>query len=373
MRRSHKLLAACPSDALDIFFSILEQEKNVMGQSTRSLLGFTLVELLVVIAIIGTMVGLLLPAVQSAREASRRSQCLVNLTQLRIALQLYQDSNEVYPGYVNELGFDASNKANASWVVLILPYIEQDALWEEWNLPSSMGGTVPPMNLVVCPSNPLFSSSVGSLSYVVNAGNIENEPEDVCKNRLERRGNGMFFDRTRFGGDQRDLGDMNNCGEHFDPVINMSLAYVQAGDGSTSTMMISETLRTAPWAASGSGMQDRKWHYGFCWGQPDEVVQGMLDDDTRQLFRINGSNESNSYAYVNEKQLVDAFPSSNHPGGVNVAFAGGNVKPIRDSIDLKVYAQLMTPNRKHSELYQNNSDNKAILDKNLSQPNDSQY
>ncbi len=343
-----------------------------MRRGTKCLVGFTLVELLVVIAIIGTMVGLLLPAVQSAREASRRSQCTVNLSQLRTALQLYEDNNDQLPGYVNELGIDGSFRANASWVVMVLPYLEQGVLWEEWNNPQQIGGSVKPIDIVVCPSNPPFSSSVASLSYVVNAGWLGNEPEDICDHRVERRGNGMFFDRTRFGIDQRDFSP--NClGPLADPIINMSIAYVQTGEGSTATMMISETLRTAPWAEAGSSMEDRKWQYGFCWEQPDEVLAGMREDDDRQYFRINGNNESSEYSSVIEKQRTDAFPSSHHPGGVNAAFAGGNVKSIRDNIDLLVYAQLMTTNRKQSELYKLDANDDRIPEKELSQPDDSQY
>ncbi len=227
-----------------------------MRQKLTCRIGFTLVELLVVIAIIGTLVGLLLPAVQSAREASRRSLCTVNLSQLQKALQMYEDSNELLPGYVNAMGIDGFDKSNASWVVMILPFLEQNALWDEWNNPSGIGGPIVPMDIIVCPSNPPFSSSVASLSYVVNAGSIANEPYDICVDRKERRGNGMFFDRTRFERDQRDYGP--KCNLLPDPIINMSQAYVQTGDGMTSTMMISETLRTAPWASSGESTVDRK-------------------------------------------------------------------------------------------------------------------
>ena len=143
-----------------------------MRQKLTCRIGFTLVELLVVIAIIGTLVGLLLPAVQSAREASRRSLCTVNLSQLQKALQMYEDSNELLPGYVNAMGIDGFDKSNASWVVMILPFLEQNALWDEWNNPSGIGGPIVPMDIVVCPSNPPFSSSVASLSYAVNAGSM---------------------------------------------------------------------------------------------------------------------------------------------------------------------------------------------------------
>jgi len=343
-----------------------------MRQSNRSLVGFTLVELLVVIAIIGVMVSLLLPAVQSSREAARRTQCIVNLTQLQKSLQLYENSNELLPGYVNELGIEGLATRNASWVVMILPFLEQNALWEEWNNPQNVGASVVPLSLLVCPSNPPYSDSVASLSYAVNAGNIANEPEDICEHEVERRGNGLFFDRSRFESDQRDWSD--NCSQlAADPKINMSTAYAQSGDGTTATMMLSETLRTAAWAESASSQIDRKWHYGFCWGQPDEVSDGLLQDDARQAFRINGTDEPSEYNTISEKTLFDAFPSSHHPGGVNVAFIGGNIKPVSENISLLVYAQLMTSNRKQSELFKLDKDDEPVPDDEWPQPNDSQY
>jgi len=296
---------------------------------------------------------------------------MVNLSQLQKALQLYEDSNELLPGYVNELGMEDFDKSNASWVVLILPFLEQSALWDEWNNPAQFGGPVVQMEIIVCPSNPLFSSDVASLSYAVNAGNIGNEPEDTCDDRKERRGNGMFFDRSRFEKDQRDLDE--DCSSSPDSLINMSLAYVQSGDGMTATMMISETLRTAPWAGPGISTIDRKWHYGFCWEQPDEVGRGIMSDDGRQFFRINGIKEPSEYSRIIDKKRADAFPSSHHPGGVNVAFEGGSVKSINENISLMIYAQLMTTNRKQSELFKLANNGDKIPEKKLPQPNDSQY
>ena len=92
--------------------------------------GFTLVELLVVIAIIGILVALLLPAIQAAREAARRSQCSNNLKQLALALHNYSDINRcIPPGVLAQKPFPYRN---ASWLVRLLPHIEQTAAYGQF-------------------------------------------------------------------------------------------------------------------------------------------------------------------------------------------------------------------------------------------------
>ena len=97
---------------------------------------FTLVELLVVIAIIGILVGLLLPAVQAAREAARRMSCSNNFKQIGLGLHNYHSAYKQLPmncggTYENPLGCDFHNRHDLSWMVGILPFVEQQALWEQ--------------------------------------------------------------------------------------------------------------------------------------------------------------------------------------------------------------------------------------------------
>lgn len=116
--------------------------------------GFTLVELLVVIAIIGILVALLLPAIQSAREAARRSQCFNNLKQMGLALQNYHDTYATFPpAFINRQGWMLNT--------YLLPYMEQAALYDELNTRDPMDLATPAtLNLArtvisgfVCPSD----------------------------------------------------------------------------------------------------------------------------------------------------------------------------------------------------------------------------
>lgn len=98
--------------------------------------GFTLVELLVVIAIIGVMVGLLLPAVQAAREAARRMSCSNNVKQLGLGLHNYHDTLLSFPLGAYNLR-EAWPASGANWRALLLPYIEQGSLWEKLQFTST--------------------------------------------------------------------------------------------------------------------------------------------------------------------------------------------------------------------------------------------
>lgn len=114
-------------------------------KSFRSPRGFTLIELLVVIAIIAILIALLLPAVQQAREAARRSSCKNNLKQLGLALHNYHESMGMFPasGYATGMGnydhftgsvnFAIQRQANVSGFVMLLPYLEQNSIYQQWN------------------------------------------------------------------------------------------------------------------------------------------------------------------------------------------------------------------------------------------------
>jgi len=95
--------------------------------------GFTLVELLVVIAIIGVLVALLLPAVQAAREAARRSQCTNNLKQIGLGIQNFHDTYTLLPPTATQ-GGGAPNDKYHTWLVIILPFVEQGALFDQFDL-----------------------------------------------------------------------------------------------------------------------------------------------------------------------------------------------------------------------------------------------
>src|SRR4029079_15541446 len=98
--------------------------------------GFTLVELLVVIAIIGVLVALLLPAVQMAREAARRTQCANNLKQLGLGAQNFHDTRRFLPPsrLANNPAGTPANLRFVTWAVLLLPYIEQKGFYDRWNI-----------------------------------------------------------------------------------------------------------------------------------------------------------------------------------------------------------------------------------------------
>lgn len=146
---------------------------------------FTLVELLVVIAIIGVLVALLLPAVQAAREAARRTQCINHLKQIGLACHNYNDTFGALP--------NSRRDANYTWMVVILPQIEQSALYAKWNVNSGNFYNQQPecretkINVYYCPSrrsagsakwvdepqdnqtSPLYKSAVGD--YALSTGN----------------------------------------------------------------------------------------------------------------------------------------------------------------------------------------------------------
>jgi prepilin-type N-terminal cleavage/methylation domain-containing protein len=179
---------------------------------------FTLVELLVVIAIIGILVGLLLPAVQAVRQAARRTACTNNLRQLALAIHNYASAQRHFPaGVVDD--DDNHRRGLHSGTVYLLPYIEQDNLYQQydfsqpWDASANLPVAGVPISLFLCPEND---------SAVEQDGGIAGQPSDYAFNK----------------GDEAFLGRSRTTSGLFD--INSKTRFRDIADGSSSTFLIGE-------------------------------------------------------------------------------------------------------------------------------------
>ncbi len=347
--------------------------------------GFTLVELLVVIAIIGTLIALLLPAVQAARESARRNTCLNQVKQLSLALQQYDASLSKLPGYVNSLEDVTSAKDNnghyakghrASWLVMTFPYMEQPALWDYWAKDFTVKEPpvqfLPEIEGLQCPSDPPENPGNPSLSYVGNAGQAFQDPSRVpappsnqsdSVQNVEYTANGVFFDLSK---NPRLLPtSAAEDDREFHPKVQSSINYISSGDGTSKTLMLSENVNAVFWAymANESDFPEGKQHFGFVWHNPNPSINAER--------RINGTLGPNGTPSPIDMQFLTeglGYPSSRHSGGVNAAFADGHANFLQENIDPVIYGQIMTSNRKRSKLVSGGQTDRTLL-----QPSDDQY
>jgi prepilin-type N-terminal cleavage/methylation domain-containing protein len=281
--------------------------------------GFTLVELLVVIAIIGVLMGLLLPAVQSAREAGRRATCINNQKQIALAIMRYDDTNGFLPGWRNTLrwaGTGTSGTFTPSWPVMIMPLVERNDIFRTWT--TSASAAPPPrsavfMQLFVCPSTPGESMGNPLLAYAGNCGTASNA----------RKSDGVMMDNTVSG------------------AARISIDEISDEDGNVTTVLLSEKCISGT-----AGLNQNFWDtqpttsgtFAFLnpagsYAPATAVVPGFGVVGTAPSKIINNS------ALGPPGQASQ--PSSNHPGGAVTAFCGGNVGFLKDSLGAGVYANLL--------------------------------
>ena len=219
----------------------------------RKRVGFTLVELLVVIAIIGILVGLLLPAVQQAREAARRMQCSNNLKQVGLAMHNYESTYKRFPGGVGPWGC-----CWGTWQVSILPFIEQSAMYAIYQ---NLGGADPQPRYSHANNRTVVSSRIPTLtcpSDTPNApiGATTTLPAVTSHNYVVNYGNTSFFQTTLqgipFGGapfhcytnSTSDDGPINAAQvNNFPRVYGKNVKLGELSDGTSNTLMMAEVLQ----------------------------------------------------------------------------------------------------------------------------------
>jgi prepilin-type N-terminal cleavage/methylation domain-containing protein/prepilin-type processing-associated H-X9-DG protein len=307
---------------------------------------FTLVELLVVIAIIGVLVALLLPAVQAAREAGRRSQCQNQIRQLAIAAHNFHDVRGAFPPGVYQLSFASAPRfRGVSLFVDLLPYYEQNSLAEGWDrvdpLTNTAGGansrTAKKLALLICPSdvipaNPIDTGSgrwYGLTSYGGNGGSRSYDPQFATND-------GVFFvigpgSQTAPSGTPIKMADvldgLSNTalfGErcHFDPNHDSFAANVSAPMG----QFVNAMGAMGWWAPSGgrlaAGDVTLSAYAPINFRTPAPFAQGSSMSPP--------ATDYNSYLYYNDRKVC-AY-SSLHPGGANFALGDGSTRFIAQTI-----------------------------------------
>lgn len=321
----------------------------------RSLRGFTLVELLVVIAIIGILIALLLPAVQAAREAARRSQCTNNLKQLGLALHTYHDTYSKFC----PMGTPMTGRNHGiSGLVSLLPYMEQKPLYDRiaagdpanaiptWG-PNAEGSwavwDVSPLS-VRCPSDPakLDGNETRLNNYCFSQG-------DDYQNMM---GNDPKNTRGIFGYDI--WYSSNNVEDGLSNTTAMSERLRQGfGEGAVATARtIQHRLGTV--AISGLNSQPPSAVFAYTDGQyflPTYTVRHRFGSrwvDGVPLYAafntILPPNGPGAHFTRSGQPAADVCllpPSSGHPGGANVLFGDGAVKFISNTIDTGNLGQQM--------------------------------
>jgi len=296
------------------------------GRAAASRPAFTLVELLVVIAIIGVLVALLLPAVQSAREAARRLQCQNHLKQIGLALHNYESMHKKFPpGIVQQqadpqfmVGATATNTVNDTeswaWGAFLLPFIEQNTLYEQAGIGSGqllekhVAEASTPIPTYRCPSDGRAPKVRQSVGFTIRFGPwaLSHYKANCGHQGCGISGSDGIFWRS------------NAPGEGGTP---SDIGFRQIEDGTSNTIAVGEIC----WIRVAGGVQLR--HQAAVWAGCVQGQQGNCVDDVLATGRAAINHLTN-----NADQLAESYSSLHSGGGAGFVFCDGSVRFLSQNI-----------------------------------------
>jgi len=345
--------------------------ENVLMKTTRS--AFTLVEVLVVIGILGMLAAVLLPAVFSARQAARRTECINNQRNLALAVINYEGVHKKFPGYRNVQAMDSSGQWRMTgWVFPLLPHLENTPVYDAHSTrgPEKDRGRDPNLTVdgLICPSDiaaqaKTKTGTLTALSYVGNVGQIDAEATDLLPG--DWRSNGIFLNRFPY----------DTAGSLIRTEL-VTAKYVNGADGLSKTLLLSENADAGFWTESIEATVGFAWEASLVEGRPEPATLLRINQDTGREWQSliaqmapasgssavcciicgprppippkpnpNGTPGDDPAASPTLQELVPyTRPSSYHSGGVVVAYADGHVQFLQEDVAYPVYCALMSPN-----------------------------
>jgi prepilin-type processing-associated H-X9-DG protein len=304
------------------------------GSST----GFTTVELLVVIAVIAILVAILLPAVQGAREASRRTQCRNGLKQLGLAIQNYESAFKRFPPGAVRVSFTTGDRYRMPFVAQILPYIEQSALYNQidfsksWHQSPNSSLLVKQVPIYLCPSDP------------TSGGQLTN-PSEAYGNFGLNWGMNRYLDLDGNGSTSNEPGGSVPMCSPFG--LNYGAKFSRITDGTSHTLAMLEMLKGI--GAGGVDRRGRIWNDDSnCYQistrttpnskEPDYCETGTCVDTPKRNLPYTLAPEATA---TGRGQSAIAARSA-HAGGVHVLMCDGAVRFAGDGVDLRTWQALST-------------------------------
>jgi len=326
--------------------------------------GFTLVELLVVIAIIGVLVALLLPAVQSARESARRTQCINHVKQFALGCLNFETTR----GYVPKGGFAQSTDkfpegGGVSWMFVTLGYMEQGNLYERVVASGSLNNAVTQgilpakIPIIRCPSDAFEKGNYKHANYIGSTGPTCNNPPSGCPAPFQLHCNGQIVTTTSI---PPPLDPPTHPG--YEPSFTWGSTIVtkdtrgmfarggalirlaDVTDGTSNTLFIGETLPEY--------FEPMRYPSTYGWpGGNNHIAQGQtIQPINWKIDRMAivapafvscgcdpGVNPSGDKARCIMNWAVTWGFKSNHPSGTNFAFVDGSSRFISENIDMRTY------------------------------------